>query len=320
MKLLLVNCCLLMALLSPAGAAALSAEYDLEPSFEELLFADLIVEGKIGQIREIMIPHDDFLPGLKIPHDIHFAEIYLEVANVLLGDSHEEILMFNVLITYSDRSHFNLNENDRVIAALKYKTLGKGYFSVGRYLLRNDLNKFFLEGTEYLQGDRENPLGAGEVTALYEVIETVNYLRSFEYLASRADLIIRGDILDTWAASEAYGKGEATFSYAKIGVEKWLKGKLDADEVVIKTISKAIDWPKWQARMPSTISKGEHWFMFLKWYDEIGCYHPFAGVNGMFRIDEEKVVKLNHNYLDTGYTPEGFESKIEHILESQRSN
>ena len=152
---------------------------------------------------------------------------------------------------------------------------------------------------------------------LYKAFDELNAERSIETLVKKADLIARGTVEKTWREKEDIEHGTPKkLSKAKININRILKGKLDNNKIIITMIARNHYNSLWQTNTPS-LKVGEEWFLFLKWADEPG-YYPFAGVNGMFKIAGDRLIRRNIDDFVLKKSPKSLEKEIKVELSKER--
>ena len=91
-------------------------------------------------------------------------------------------------------------------------------------------------------------------------------------------------------------------------VDSTMKGKVKDYSIIISMINVGLYEPSWRTRV-SDMHIGEEWIAFLKYAEEPG-YYPFAGVNGLFMIKGDKLIRNNNNQLATTYSPKQLELEV----------
>jgi hypothetical protein len=72
-----------------------------------------------------------------------------------------------------------------------------------------------------------------------------------------------------------------------VDVESVLKGTYAQKEIEFSMLVEGAP-PNWSVPVPLAASKGERWIVFLK--EEEGQLVPFAGLNGMLRVDGSQLI------------------------------
>jgi hypothetical protein len=277
----------------------------LENSF---IYADLMVEGVVEKITTVTVPPGDYAPGspgLNMP----VAIILFRVNRVLLGYPQPERIEI-VARKWGSPSHycFDLQEGDRYILNLHYGDTGK-LFEPGRYFTRDDSERFLVKNSEWIQGRKDQPLARGELKTLYDAIQKAAEERSLEVLTHRADLIVRGRVVEIANPHDLTATGqEKNIQKVRLVVDSTMKGKVKDYSIIISMINVGLYEPSWRTRV-SDMHIGEEWIAFLKYAEEPG-YYPFAGVNGLFMIKGDKLIRNNNNQLATTYSPKQLELEV----------
>lgn len=280
-----------------------------DPTLEEVFrYADLVAEGVIEKISKVTVTWKDIHPH-QIEQEIPIAIMDFRIDTVLVGYQrarHIDVVAYNFMT--SAPSHFDFIEGDRYILSLKLPTTGK-LFEPGRYLVRSDYEKFFIQGTRWIQGEKTRPMAEGQLEELYAILEKVRRDRSIERLTEQAELIVRGKILDVWESGEQTTEGyEKHINRVKLAVQSIMKGAIKSDSLVVSMISIGGYEPPWRTRVPD-MHKDEEWIMFLKYADEPG-YYPFAGVNGLFLVEGDDLYRNNNSRILLHFSPEELEAKV----------
>ena len=305
---LMLVCVMVLNIISSAACNG-QATIDVGDVLEDLLYADLVVEGEVCGISKIIVPHGDFLPSAPHGPDLPFAEICFKVKSVLVGDWQEEFVPLIGLISYTEGYHFDLEEGRRYILALRLHHGGGGIFATTRYILKQDSARFLLEKDTFTRGCKKRPMQKGMLGDLYAAIRKINERRSVEYMSKEAEVIVRGIIEDVRESYEtSYSGEEYQLQNVTLAVKSVLKGDIDEDVLAIKMILKGQYNPVWRTKVPE-MNRGEEWYAFLKCNDNIG-YYPFAGVNGLFRVEGDMLIRDNHNTIYLKYDPASFENEI----------
>lgn len=284
-----------------------------DPTLEEVFsYADLVVEGVIEKITRVTVPYDDFYPGGSGP-EMRMAIMDFRIDTVLVGyQPKDHIDIVAGLWTSPSVYYFDFEEGEKYILSLYFPTTGR-LFESGRYIVGTDSAKFLLNGTRWVQGSKGNRLAEGELPALYDVLEKVRRDRSIEYLTKEAELIIRGVVLDSWAVDERTGGCiDKHIIQTRFDIHDILKGIVEESSITISTIIKGLYSPSWRMRVPD-LEIGEEWILFLKSAEEPG-YYPFEGVNGMFMVEGNALVRNNNNRVTTGITVDHLMAEVNRIV------
>ncbi|HUV37483.1 MAG TPA: hypothetical protein VMX58_11135 [Patescibacteria group bacterium] len=293
------------------SSAACNAEatIDVDDVLEDLLYEDLVVEGEVCGISEITVPSRDFFVDLPHGPDEIFAVFDFKVKNVLIGDWDEEFVPIVGFTGSGCEYHFDLEENDTYILALRRHHGGKGAFESIRYILRRDAGRFLVRDGNFIRGWKKFPMQHGELADLYDAIRKVRERRSIKTISREAEIIARGTVIEVRETDEMTAEGyDMRLCNVKLNIASKIKGNIEGDTLTIGMIQKGLYWPNWRVKVPD-MNKGEEWYVFLKWNDEIG-YYPFAGVNGLFRVEGDRLIRDNHNMIYLKYDPASFENEI----------
>lgn len=290
----------------------IGADVTLEELF---LYSDLVVEGVIEEITKVTVSWTDIHPDL-MAQDIPMAIMDFRIDKVFVGyqtAEHIEVVAYN--LTTSAPYHFDFVEGDRYILSLKRPTMGK-LFEPGRYLVRSDDAKFLIKGSSWIQGEKIKPMAEGQLTELYTVLDKVQRDRSIERLTKQAELIVRGKVLDVWESDEQTAKGrDKHITRVKLAVQSVMKGTIKSDSVVVSMISRGFYKPAWRTRVPD-MHKGEEWIMFLKSAEEPGFY-PFAGVNGLFLVEGDVLIRNNNSRIILHFSPKQLEAQVNQAVKGE---
>jgi hypothetical protein len=280
---------------SVASSQAKPDETDLglEKSF---VYSDLVVDGVVEKITTVKMPHGDFVPGAAGPN-IPVAIIFFKVNRVLLGYPQPDRIEIHAIISKTDHNYFDLAEGDRYVLSLHY---GGGKCFSGKYISRMTHERFFIEDSRWFQGRKDRPIAEGDVQGLYAAIEQAAAERSFEVLTRRADLIVRGKVVAiTGADGSMSEKDESGIQRVTLAIQSVVKGVVEDDSLVLSLQTKyGVRRLSWGVLVPS-MHVGEEWIAFLKYADDPG-YYPFAGVNGLFLVKGDSVIRDNWNEMVTG--------------------
>lgn len=276
----------------------------IEKSF---VYSDLAVDGIVEKITTITVPMEDYAPGAPGPN-IPVAIVLFKVNRVLIGYPRPERIEI-VARKWASPGHycFDLQEGDRYILNLHYGDTGK-LFEPGRYFTRDDSERFLVKDSRWIQGRRDQPLAEGDLKTLYDAMRRVAEDRSVEVLTQRADLIVRGRVVEIKEPHDLTALGqEKHIQKIKLLVESTMKGKVNGDYIIISVINVGLYKPSWRTRV-ADMHVDEEWIAFLKYAEEPG-YYPFAGINGLFMIKGDKVIRNNNNQSVTTYSPKQLEQE-----------
>ncbi len=173
-----------------------------------------------------------------------------------------------------------------------------------------DASRFYIDGDSWIREQKLYPIQRGEMPALYEAIEQINYMRSIEHLTDEADCILRGTVVDTRESRVPFSDGRPSYGMLHVGlrIDKVLKGTTNDGSIEIAMINKGGYVPFWRTPLVK-MSKGEEWILMLKSNEESG-YYPFAGPNGMFRIEGDVLFKGEHRKRSMEYSPTALERMV----------
>lgn len=293
-----------------ASAQLVDGDIPLEELFQ---YADLVAEGVIENIEKVTVSWADIHPELS-EHDVSISIMDFRVDAVLVGyqkAKHIEVVAYN--LTTSAPSHFDFNEGDKYILSLKRPTTGK-LFEAERYLVRSDYAKFHINGSKWIQGEKSNPMAEGQLKELYGILENIQRERSIEQLAEKAEFIVRGKILDVWDSNEKTAKGrDKHITRVKLTVQSVMKGAIDSGSIIVSMIGRGGYQPSWRASVPANMQVGEEWIMFLKSAEEPGFY-PFAGVNGLFLVEGDLLIRNNNSRIILHFSPEQLVSQVKQAV------
>lgn len=277
----------------------------LERSF---VYSDLVVEGTVEKVTTVIVPAEDYAPGSPGPN-MPIAIILFKIERVLLGLPQPEHIEIVARKWESPGYYcFDLREGDRYVLNLHYGDTGR-LFEPGKYFVRDDSERFLIKEAMWSQGRKDRPLARGDLTVLYDAVRRAAKERDVKVLSRRADLIVRGRVVEVEEPHDLTPLGqEKHIQKIKLLVESTMKGKLQSDYVTISVINVGFYEPSWRTRVPD-MHIGEDWIAFLKHGEEPG-YYPFAGVNGLFMIKGDKVIRNNNNQLITTYTPKQLEQVV----------
>lgn len=293
---------------SPSEPGAMELELE-----EPFIYADLVVEGGIERIERISVPIDDYLPGVIGP-DIDMAIMEFRVDSVFIGYlSQKRIEIVANILTYVSAYHYDFVEGERYILSLHLPAKGK-LFEVGRYLVRSDSDKYFIEGDRWVQGGKINRLAEGELRELYNILDKVKHDRSVAHMTKEAELIVRGVVLDSWETHEQTEEGiRKDIIRVKFAIRSIAKGITADSTITISAIDQGFYRPFWRTRVPD-MHTGEEWILFLKSAAEPG-YYPFAGVNGLFMVEGQELLRNNKNRVHIGLSAGQLEQEVNRIIE-----
>jgi hypothetical protein len=283
----------------------------VEEVYESFIDEDFVVEGTIESIEKQKIPRRDFSPSISTDERIlnrliPMARVAFKVSRVLIGELDKSEITVVGMVTQSQDFTFDLEEGDRYIVALHY--IDRGAFNKGgTYPLRRDDSRFLIKGNRWFRGRKGEFMGTGRLGDLYRAIEEIRKMRSIESISREADLIVRGTVIDIWSEDEGTVTGQTMHvRYIELNLSAVLKGNIKENDFTFQMLPYVNYRPPWY-KLVSVVSPGEEWIVFLKWIPEIG-YYPFAGKNGMFKVDNDRLIRDNRLVLKQ--TPENLEKDI----------
>lgn len=285
-----------------------TTDFKLKESF---LYSDLVVDGVVEKITTGTVPHSDIVPGAPGPN-IPVAIILFKVNRVLLGYPQPDHIEIHAIESKSFHNYFDMAEGDRYVLSLHYGG-GKGDFLSGKYISRMTHERFFIVDSRWFQGRKDQPIAEGDLQGLYVAVEQAAAERSFEVLTRRADLIVRGKVVATTGADSPMGEeDESGIQRVTLAIQSVVKGDVKDDSIVLSLQTKyGVRRLSWGVLVPS-MHVGEEWIAFLKYADDPG-YYPFAGVNGLFMVKRDSVIRNNWNEMLTGYSLRQMELDLRRI-------
>lgn len=255
------------------------------------IYEDYVVEGVVVSAKREKIPYKDFFhdvtnPGLLSKKE-RFGVFEFEVKKELIGNLKRNKITLYAISCYENRLT-DIEKGDKYIFSLcSHIYKGKVFGIMGVRICR-----FLIRGDSFIRGLKNKPIQKGKVSDLYQAIEEVKELRSIGTITDKAELIVRGTVRDRWTTGDTLSYGlSKNIERIRLSVEECLKGDYTGDEVEFSVIYMATYNPFWKSRFPE-LNQGEEWLVFLKLAKEPG-YYPFAGVNGMFKLEGEKLVRVN---------------------------
>lgn len=308
-RLLVITACTLIV---TAGNSAEPVDtLKVEDVYESFIDEDFVVEGTVESIVKQKIPRKDFAPSISsderiLNRLIPMARVTFKVSRVLIGELDKSEITVVGMDACSQDYAFDLEVGDRYLLALRFTDRGK--FNIGgTYILRRDDSRFLIEGDRWFRGKKNDFMGTGRLADLYRAIEEIEKMRRIDYLAHEADLIVRGTVRDAWNEDEGTETGQTMHvRNIKLQLSAVMKGTLEGDVFTFQMLPYVNYRPPWY-KLVSVVSTGEEWIVFLKWIPEIG-YYPFAGRNGMFKIEDDRLIRDNHLVLKQA--PENLEEAI----------
>jgi hypothetical protein len=216
------------------------------------------------------------------------TNLKLKVIEVLIGNWEEEYLWAvvpggfpgsgpNMNITY------NYSIGDTTVISFRFNKYMKG----GSYTVVNDDGRFiFRNGVGICQHSKCENLTINK-------IRKITNTAAIKEVIKESDIIIIGMILGISKPKDYYSPKIVTESstlvdHVRIKVEEEMKGYIEKDTITIRMMRMGTFLPNWKIWTPKLYA-GERWYFFLK-KGEIG-YFPFAGSNGLFKIEDNKLIK-----------------------------
>lgn len=275
-----------------------------EDIYESFIYEDYIVEGVIQSINLEWILHEEYNPYITHPallgEKTQVVKIEFAVDSLLIGTLNKrEIILLGKNREAGGKSSYllDLKEGDRLIIPIRY--LNKGDYKTGnKYLLVGwNSSRFLIKENLFERGLKSDPIQTGKVKDLYKAIEEIKRRRSIRTITNKSDLIVRGKVINKWITEDTFSSGKTkNIERIRIAVDTCFKGNIENDSIEFSSIKMAIYNPPWKTPVPA-IKRGEDWLVFLKWAEEPG-YYPFAGLNGMFKIKSDKLIRDNRIVME----------------------
>lgn len=286
-----------------------ATDLGLEKSF---IYSDLVVEGVVEKITTIAVPMENYAPGVPGPN-IPVATILFKLNRVLLGCPQPDCIEIFSVISKTNHNYFDMAEGDRYILSLHYGGGKRESFFSGKFISRMTPERFFIEDSRWFQGRKDQPIAEGDLRGLYVAVERAAAERSLEVLTRRADLIVRGKVVATAGADSSMSEeDESGIQRVTLAIQSVVKGDVKNDSIVLSLQTKyGVRRLSWGVLVPS-MHVGEEWIAFLKYADDPGFY-PFAGVNGLFLVKGDGIIRDNWNEMVTGYSLRQMELDLRRI-------
>lgn len=255
------------------------------------IYEDYVVEGVVVSAKWEEIPYKDFFHNVTHPRLLtkkqKFGVFELEVKKELIGTLKKSKIILYAVNSYENQLS-DIEKGDKYIFSLcSHIYKGEVYGIMGVRECR-----FFIRGDTFVRGLRNKPIQTGKVADLYKAIEEIKEKRNLGTIIDNAELIVRGTVKDSWAINDTLSSGlNKNIVRIKLSADECLKGDFSGDEMEFSVIYMATYNPFWKSRVPE-LNPGEEWMVFLKWSKEPG-YYPFAGVNGMFEVEGDKLIRVN---------------------------
>ena len=274
-----------------AGTPDTITVYDI---YDIYMKDDYVIEGTVEALEKVQVEPDDFFPGLGGRKKLPVVKATFRVSRVLIGElDREQITVVGFDWYRSGRSAyvFDLEVGKRYILGLLYTD--KGSFNAGgNFTMGNNDSRFLIEGDSWRRKVWAGNPRAGRLADLYRAIDGVKKLRSIEHLAGEADVIVRGAAEEITDTDEESRTGEKMrVRTITVDVRRIYKGNIEKEGFEFSFLRSVSYYPSWWKAIPK-INEGEEWIVLLKWIPEIG-YYPFAGRNGMFKIEGDRLIRNN---------------------------
>ncbi len=303
-RLLVIAVCTLIV--SARGSAEPVDTLTVEDVYESFIDEDFVVEGTVESIVKKNVYLEDFIPGLKSTRKLPMVRIEFKMSKVFIGDMDRNIITVVGMDAVGTDYNFDLEMGDRYLLALRFTEQGK-FNRGGAYILGRDDSRFLIEGDRWFRGKKNDFMGTGRLADLYRAIEEIEKMRRIDFLAREADAIVRGMVLDAWNEDEGTETGQTMHvRNVELQLSAVMKGTLEGDVFTFQMLPYVNYRPPWH-KLVSVVSPGEEWIVFLKWIPEIG-YYPFAGKNGMFKVEDGHLIRDNRVVLKE--TPDRLEEEI----------
>jgi len=276
-----------------------------------MIYEDYVVEGVVVSIKIERIPLKDFFDNVTNPFFLKMKQMFmiieLELEKALIGCLNKDRITLYGL-NASDNWLYDIEEGEKYIFSLLRKYYEGEIYSrdgedVREYkgyiygIKTSDKCRFLIKGDTFLRGRKSDPIQTGRVSDLYKAIDEIKRKRSIETVTDEAELIVRGNLREKWTTKDTLSNGlNKNIVRIRLKVDECLKGNIEEGEVEFSVIYMASYNPFWKAEVPH-VNTGEEWLVFLKWAEEPG-YYPFAGVNGMFKVEENKLIRDNRIIME----------------------
>ena len=142
-----VMCLYAIMILIIISQGALAQSISAEDIMDVMRYADLVVEGEVIGIKDILIPREDFFVIMPDGPDLLFKKTEFNVAKVLIGEWDSEHLSFLAAASSGGNYTYDLEVGDKYILALVLHSGGKGVFRGNIYLMPGS-NDFLTEYSE----------------------------------------------------------------------------------------------------------------------------------------------------------------------------
>jgi len=275
-----------------------------EDIYDSFIYEDYVVEGTIKSIELKWVLHEEYNPYISNPALIgkktQVVEIGFSISRVLIGDIKVKDVILIGKNRHAGRKNsylLDLKKNDRMIIPIRY--VDKGAYKTGEkfQMVGWDSSRFIITDDSFLRGLKDDPIQNGNVSDLYNSLEEIKNMRSTSSITKKAELIVQGFVIDKWVTDDTLSTGRLKYiERIRLSVNSFLKGESDRKTIEFSILTMAGYNPFWRRRF-TEINEGEEWIVFLKWAEEPG-YYPFAGINGMFKVEGDKLVRDNRIIME----------------------
>ena len=281
MKHIRLTCCL--CLLQFVVSSGVQATRTSRSFYDPLLFDDLIVRGVVQSTSLITIERGEWSPTTPdIAHEsMVMMTVQMDVLEVLKGHSEKKQLAFYHALTANLLGA--VKQGGELILCLQIAD----FFRPGSYALYSPDGVFASgEGGWVRWSDHER-------LTTYEITERIKE-SDVEHLIEEAEVIAVG-VVTSIRDVRLPGQRVDDLEYT-LRIESLLKGTVE--ENIIKFVAHKWVLPEpWIPYTPWVIELNQKWYVFLKKRDSY--YYPFAGANGLLRIDKGNLVydnRVEHEY------------------------
>jgi hypothetical protein len=252
-----------------------------------LLFADLVVQGTVVETKVEMVPIEELRknvpPGFAGRYG-RVSKVVLKVVDVLKGYESFERLAF--VFHESVRAPSLRKTGTDVIVGLVWneKLLGGSYelkLAEGLYAFNGET--WVSQGE--VKGGREHSLA--ELRAKLDSV-------SMEHLSKEASTVLIGTVVSiNDSIYRGDGREYGLIRNIKLRVDRVIEGTA-TKEITVTSVVDGTYWPNWRYQMPRGISVGNRYYVFAGDDEEI--VYVLGGVNGFFRVDEDRLL-YNNRFL-----------------------
>jgi hypothetical protein len=281
-------------------------------SRDELLYSDLAIYGVIVDLTTERVSINEYTPNTWKGDEATFpiTNLKLRVIEVLSGSWDEDVLWAVAPGGFpGDPPHaglgfsYDYSIGDTTVICFMYNRSLKG----GSYTVRTDKGRFvFRNGLGICQHAGSRNLTLGQIR---ETVEA-GQLKS---VIEEADVIGIGTVTQIREPVDRTDSGmDKQIEHVEVKVSSLIKGEIKDDVVTFKMIRKGFYDPPWRENVPN-IKRKQKLFFFLK-KGNVGFY-PFAGSNGLFRVDGEAL--LYNDRMKYGMKVVELERKVRAELEGE---